>query len=701
MDTKISSVNTSTNAPVAVSSDKTLLNTSNQDNNKWLLWALLSSLAALIAFLVLIYSLFRTPQAMPTTNVGAISRNLASSLNAMSHARDKQTFDQGVNSLSTNFDTMKTAMSDPAVRNQAPELASGWEENQKKIEFVLKNKDALAATSANAIQIVQTLPKLQEQYRGLVEKMLSTNATANQVAIANNQIWLAEKINNEIVLLSDRRNQDIKQVLQDIQQFGATLEAEQTGTQAIQKITNPVLIQQLAAIKQTYDSTLRTSVNQIMQTADVTNQALQQAQEVSVYADKNGNALISSGINQDNRHLWYIWLSAILIPLGFLAALYFLYRQLQARGVEERKLSERETLRQRNEMEVESERARKIQEENERNQMAILRLLDELGDLAEGDLTVNATVSEDFTGVIADSVNFAIDQLRQLVSAINVTAERVARASDQTQATAVELAEASESQAQEIAGASAAINEMAVSIDQVSSNAAESATVADRSVEIAYNGAAVVQRTIDGMNTIRDQIQETSKRIKRLGESSQEIGDIVGLINDIADQTNILALNAAIQASMAGEAGRGFAVVADEVQRLAERSATATKQIETLVKTIQADTNEAVMSMESTTAEVVRGAKLAKDAGEALEEVQTVSNNLATLIQSISNAARQQAASAGHISNTMNIIQDITSQTTSGTLAAARSIGQLNEMAAALQESVSGFKLPEEDFVHS
>ena len=262
---------------------------------------------------------------------------------------------------------------------------------------------------------------------------------------------------------------------------------------------------------------------------------------------------------------------------------------------------------------------------------------------------------------------------------------------------AVELAEASEHQAQEIAGVSAAINEMTVSIDQVSNNASESATVAQRSVAIAYNGAEVVQRSIEGMNVIRDQIQETSKRIKRLGESSQEIGDIVGLINDIADQTNVLALNAAIQASMAGEAGRGFAVVADEVQRLAERSANATKQIETLVKTIQADTSEAVMSMESTTSEVVRGARLAKDAGEALEEVQTVSNTLADLIQNISNAALQQAESAGHISHTMNIIQDITSQTSSGSMATARSIGELSEMAAALQESVTGFKISNDD----
>lgn len=384
---------------------------------------------------------------------------------------------------------------------------------------------------------------------------------------------------------------------------------------------------------------------------------------------------------------------ALLFIIGVGGALFSLYKLYRMREQTESILIERDKLRQRQEMEKESERAYKIQEENLRNEKAIKRLLAELDDLAEGDLTVSATVSEDFTGAIADSVNFAIEQLRQLVQTINTTAIKVAQSSEQTQTTAVELAEASEHQAQEIAGVSAAINEMAVSIDQVSSNAAESATVAQRSVAIAHNGAEVVNRSIEGMNTIREQIQETSKRIKRLGESSQEIGDIVGLINDIADQTNVLALNAAIQASMAGESGRGFAVVADEVQRLAERSANATKQIETLVRTIQADTNEAVMSMESTTTEVVRGAKLAKDAGEALDKVQSVSNKLADLIQNISNAAQQQASSAGHISKTMNVIQDITSQTSSGTLATARSVGQLNEMAASLKESVADFKL--------
>ena len=332
--------------------------------------------------------------------------------------------------------------------------------------------------------------------------------------------------------------------------------------------------------------------------------------------------------------------------------------------------------------------------QNERNQAAILQLLDELADLAEGDLTVHASVTENFTGAIADSINFAIDQMRGLVSNINDLSGQVAKAANDSQGTASSLAAAAENQAKEIGQASTAINDMAVSIDQVSSNAAESASVAERAVEIANNGSHVVQDTIGGMDSIRSQIQETAKRIKRLGESSQEIGDIVSLINDIADQTNILSLNAAIQASMAGDAGRGFAVVADEVQRLAERSSAATKQIAALVKTIQTDTNEAVISMEQTTAEVVEGAKRAQDAGVALEEIEGVSTSLAELIQNISNAARQQAATAGHVSNTMNVIQEVTSKTADSTDLTASSIGQLSLMANEMKSSVEGFKLP-------
>jgi twitching motility protein PilJ len=331
---------------------------------------------------------------------------------------------------------------------------------------------------------------------------------------------------------------------------------------------------------------------------------------------------------------------------------------------------------------------------NQRNQEAIMRLLDEMGSLAEGDLTVKTTVSEDITGAIADSVNYAIDELRSLVTTINETSEQVSSSAQETQTTARNLADAAEQQAQQISSATSAINQIVSSMDIVSKDSAESADVAERSVKIASHGAEVVRETISGMDSIRDQIQETSKRIKRLGESSQEIGSIVELINDIAEQTNILALNAAIQAASAGEAGRGFAVVADEVQRLAERSTSATKRIETLVQTIQSDTNEAVNSMEQTTAEVVAGARLAEDAGSALGDIERVSHDLSALIQSISTAARVQSAAATDVSHSMNAIQEITSQTSQGASQTADSIGTLAQLASDLRRSVAHFKLP-------
>ena len=332
--------------------------------------------------------------------------------------------------------------------------------------------------------------------------------------------------------------------------------------------------------------------------------------------------------------------------------------------------------------------------QNERNQQAILTLLDEMSSLADGDLTVHATVTEDITGAIADSINYAIEALRELVTTINESAILVDGAAKQTEGSARQLAAASEAQSKQIESASRAIGRMASSIEEVSGNAERSSDVARHSVDVAHKGGDAVRRTIEGMNAIRETIQETSKRIKRLGESSQEIGNIVELINDIADQTNILALNAAIQASMAGEAGRGFAVVADEVQRLAERSANATKQIEFLVRTIQADTNEAIVSMERSTTDVVGGALLAENAGAALEEIEQVSNQIAALVQNISSSAREQGKAANAVTRSMDVLQEINSETAANTSATTSAISKLAELATQLRRSVAGFRLP-------
>ncbi len=334
-------------------------------------------------------------------------------------------------------------------------------------------------------------------------------------------------------------------------------------------------------------------------------------------------------------------------------------------------------------------------EQTERNQAAIMRLLDEISSLADGDLTAKATVTEDITGNIADSINFAIEALRDLVTTVNESAILVDGAAKQTDVTAQQLAGASASQSKQIKLASEAIGSMAATIEQVSGNAERSSDVARHSVDVAHKGGAAVRRTIEGMNTIRETIQDTSKRIKRLGESSQEIGNIVELINDIADQTNILALNASIQASMAGEAGRGFAVVADEVQRLAERSTNATKQIEVLVRTIQADTNEAVVSMERSTTDVVGGALLAENAGAALTEIEQVSNQIASLVQNISDSARDQAGAAEGVTQNMSALQKINTQTAASTSETTNSISKLAALAAQLRESVAGFRLPD------
>jgi twitching motility protein PilJ len=338
-------------------------------------------------------------------------------------------------------------------------------------------------------------------------------------------------------------------------------------------------------------------------------------------------------------------------------------------------------------------RAQESEHENKRNQEAILRLLNEMGNLADGDLTVQASVTEDVTGAIADSINFTIEELRTLVRGINSATDQVTKATQETQAISNRLFEASQRQNREIQQASASVLTMAESINEVAHSAAQSAKVAETQLAAAEKGGSAVQNQISGMNDIRSQIQETSKRIKRLGESSLEIGEIVELISDITEQTNVLALNAAIQAASAGEAGRGFTVVAEEVQRLAERSGEATKQIEAIVKTIQADTQDAVAAMEKSTVGVVEGTKLSDAAGQALAEIQRVSRELAALIGRISAQTQTQSASVTDVTRGMQGILRISEETTEGTKQTNVSIGQLTKLAAELRSSVAGFKV--------
>lgn len=579
--------------------------------------------------------------------------------------------------------TATPSLNEHAANINTDQLARVWEPVSDNASRIIEARETILNLLATAEVLAARVPEMQVEYDEVVDIMLRGDAEPEQVALATRQIWLAERIMRSInrvrvggegaVVAADTFERDAAR-------FQQVLNGMRVGSvrPRIVRVNDPAARETLDEIGRLFDR-VSLSVNEIIATSPELFAVRASAAAIFVDSQRllEETSALAARIQQEanQRPLSSTWL---LYGLGVLALVLVMLAVFVIVRDTQRDL-------------------RATAAANEQNQNAILRLLDELTALADGDLTTQASVTEDFTGAIADSINFAIDQMRQLVSSINSTAVEVSSAAQQTQATAMHLAEASEHQAHEIAGASAAVNEMAASIDQVSTNALESAGVAERSVGIAKKGADGVQATISGMDNIREQIQDTSKRIKRLGESSQEIGDIVSLINDIADQTNILALNAAIQASMAGDSGRGFAIVADEVQRLAERSSAATRQIEALVTTIQNDTNEAVISMEQTVAEVVRGANLAQDAGVALEEIETVSRNLADLIQTISNAARQQASSAGHISNTMNVIQEITSQTSAGTTATARSIGNLAQLARDLRSSVAGFKLPPEE----
>ncbi len=559
-------------------------------------------------------------------------------------------------------------------------VATLWKSLSYDIDLISSQQDVINQLYNMNISISDSIPEIQAEYNLMVDKMVREKVSSNQVVIAKNQVFIAERILrsiNSVFVGTENSENSAHDFSVDIETFGVYLDAQLNGNAelGVAKVESPEVRESLEGIKTEYDKVLKSAATSVLKHTNQIVNVRQSSSEIFSQSDAMLTAL--GDLSEQTQYGWKAFALVAVLTLSLLGLITSVLKLLSLRS------------------KADKQRVATLQEEYDRNQNAILRLLDEIADLADGDLRSYATVSEDFTGAIADSINFAIDQLRDLVSRIHETSQEVARYTQDTQNITNQLAEASEHQAQEIAGASTAMNEMALSIDQVSANASESAQVAQRSVYIASNGAQVVNRSIEGMDTIREQIQETSKRIKRLGESSQEIGNIVSLINDIADQTNILALNAAIQASMAGEAGRGFAVVADEVQRLAERSASATKQIETLVKTIQTDTNEAVISMEQTTTEVVRGANLAKDAGMALDEIQKVSGDLANLIASISDAAKLQSASASHIAATMTVVQEITSQTTTATFDTARSVSELANMSESLRESVTDFKLPD------
>ena len=571
------------------------------------------------------------------------------------------------------------------VKPQLIALAKEWEKTDKSVQLVLTQSKNLIGLASAVRQINANNPVLLDLAEQIQALKLQSQAPAREVSLSGQLVMLTQRlarnanamlgadvIDPEVAFLMGKDTTTFRELLQgltkgsDVLRVAAAKDAEQQAKlgeldKAYQEFQGAVasILGNLQALVNAKQAGRRV--------VDDSEPLLAASQKLAdAYEQELGGRTI-------NFAILALLILAGIIDIALVVLVYL--------GDTRRRADEAE--RQRAETES----------TNRSNQDAILRLMNEMGNLAEGDLTVKATVTEEITGAIADSVNFTIDELRGLVGRINAAAAQVTTATESAQQTSVQLLAAAEKQSVEIRQTSASVLSMARAMNEMSESASQSASVARQSLAAAQKGTQAVQNSISGMNEIREQIQETSKRIKRLGESSQEIGEIVELISDITEQTNVLALNAAIQAASAGEAGRGFTVVAEEVQRLAERSAEATKHIGAIVKSIQRDTQDAVEAMERSTRGVVEGTRTADEADQALREIEKISNRLAELIGGISHATQQQAASATEVAGKMKIILGVTQLTTEGTKKTALSATKLTELAEGLKKSVSGFRL--------
>ncbi len=578
------------------------------------------------------------------------------------------------------------------IQGPLSKLIERWKGSEAAASVITGNEKALLAFGDVIKRINDSSPRLQQLTEEVTALKLQSSAPPREIATAAQLVTLTQRLGksaNSLVAGSVANAEVALTLGRDINQFRDLTQALLSGSEALRLSASTdnetrVRLQELLRVYGEFQTSIGTAIGSL--------QAIVQSKEAELAILRDSEPLRAQvaevgglfAAEQGLRKGYFV-----LMALAGLAAL------LTAVAIV--KVLLEDTRKRAAEAEIQKMQAERLEQEakrtNEQNQAAILRLMNELQEVADGNLTVQATVSEDITGAIADSVNYTVEELRGLVGRINNTAEQVNTASTAARDIATRLLTASEAQSKEIKDTGDKVLKMASQINDVSKSAGESAKVARASLDAAERGQRAVFNQIAGMNEIREQIQETSKRIKRLGESSQEIGEIVELITDITEQTNVLALNAAIQAASAGDAGRGFSVVAEEVQRLADRSAEAAKQIGALVRTIQTDTQDAVAAMEKSTQGVVEGAKLSDAAGNALGDIGRVSRQLAELIERIASTTNDQASSAGGVAQSIERILAVTEQTSHGTRQAAQSIGQLATLARELKASVARFRV--------
>jgi len=594
--------------------------------------------------------------------------------------------------LATGDAAAGTVAASQEVQPLLRQLQDKWKPTQAAASLLIAQRKNLTGFGELVVRINEATSRMQELAEGVLNSLVQRSGTTRDVAAAGQLLALTQAIGRSANSMISGSSSGVDAAValgRDIGLFhdlalglfsgseamrlGAATDAETRGRLAeLLKMHRDVLGPTLEALA---------NAKSIIQAKDAVRTIVAGAEPLRL-ATADLLASLSSELHGRSLNFWLMGLFGLAALLCALAVAKVLLEDSRRRaGESEQRMVELQRL------EEQSKRR------NERNQAAILRLMNELQEVADGNLTVQATVTEDITGAIADSVNYTVEELRGLVGRINSTAEQVNTASTQARDIATRLLTSSESQSREIRGTGEKVLQMAQQINEVSNSAGESAKVARTSLDAAERGQRAAYNQIAGMNEIREHIQDTAKRIKRLGESSQEIGEIVELITDITEQTNVLALNAAIQAASAGEAGRGFSVVAEEVQRLADRSAEAAKQIGALVRTIQTDTQDAVTAMERSTQGVVEGTKLSDAAGTALADIGRVSRQLAELIERIAQTTSEQASSAGGVAVSIERILSVTEQTSQGTRQTAQSIGQLATLARELKASVARFRV--------